>query len=276
MVVNSVPASTSMVNEFNWAFPDRDKASDGTIGDAAHAASPSNHNPDETGNTGGNEDSDSINEVHARDVDRDLRRVGWSMERCVQIILARCRSGVERRLFEIIYNRRIWTAKYGWREREYTGSNPHDHHAHFSFRYGSGSGVSNPENITEPWGILAAMEEDDMPTLDEILDGIEDRIIPKIMTRLGAELAGATTAVRAGAVDAAYAGARNLFTDAHRAATGSPLYTELDPQSTEAKRMRFARDITAAVVKYAIDLDQAEEAAAEVPPTPLVIEDSAP
>lgn len=154
----NTPASISLVDEFNEAFPNRDRASDGTIGDGEHSTRASHHNPDETGNTGGREDADSVNEVHARDVAANLRRTGWSMERCVQIILARCRSGIEKRVFEIIYNGRIWTEAHGWRERDYEGSNPHDKHAHFSFRYGSGSGTSNPENITSPWGILAAIE----------------------------------------------------------------------------------------------------------------------
>lgn len=151
-------ASISLRNEMDNAFPDRDTASDGTIGDGEHAQSVSDHNPDETGNTGGVEDSDSINEVHARDVDKDVRRAGWSMERVVQIILARCRSGAETRLRYIIFNRRIWSASSDWTEREYTGSNPHDHHAHFSFKYGSGASQTNPENRTMPWGILAAIE----------------------------------------------------------------------------------------------------------------------
>ncbi len=163
MAWTTTPASKSLFAEFNEAFPDRDKGSDGTVGDLAHQESVSDHNPDETGNTGGKSDADNINEVHAADVDDDLRRSGWTMERCVQIILGRCRSGAEKRLDYIIYNRRIWSRSGGWMMREYTGSNPHDKHAHFSIRYGSGSGTSNPENITSGWGILAAIEaEEDM------------------------------------------------------------------------------------------------------------------
>lgn len=155
----NVPASVSLVGEFNDIAPGRDKSSDGTVGDLAHQQSASDHNPDETGNTGGKEDSDSINEVHGRDVDMSGPwPSGWSMERFVQIVLARCRSGAEKRLDYIIYNRRIWSRSSGWVERDYEGSNPHDKHAHFSFRYGSGSGTSNPENITAPWGMLAAVQ----------------------------------------------------------------------------------------------------------------------
>ncbi len=156
--VYSVPASTTLRDEFNAVAPGRDKTSDGTIGDPAHAESVSDHNLDETGNTGGVEDNDDIDEVHARDVDSSGPwPAGWTMERFVQLILARCRSGQERRLRYIIYNRRIWRKSNGWVQEVYTGPNPHDKHAHFSFEYGSGSGASNPENITTPYGIEAAM-----------------------------------------------------------------------------------------------------------------------
>lgn len=159
----NIPASNSLKNEFNEGFPARSTASDGTIGDPAHAETSSNHNPDETGRTP-REDSDTINEVHARDVDKDLNKSGWTMSRAVGIILERCRSGAEKRLYEIIWDRHIYTETYDWRERDYDGPNPHTEHAHFSFKYGSGSGTSNPENITSPWGILAAIEaEEDVP-----------------------------------------------------------------------------------------------------------------
>lgn len=163
MVVTSIPASTSLLAEFNWLAPARDKRSDGTIGDAAHRQSSSDHNPDETGRTP-SEDSDSIDEVHARDVDSSGPwPPGWSMERCVQIILGLARrnngNGLPG-LQNVIYNRRIWSRSWGWEQRPYTGSNPHDKHAHFGFRYGSGSGASNPENFTGPWGIRAAREQE--------------------------------------------------------------------------------------------------------------------
>jgi hypothetical protein len=82
------------------------------------------------------------------------------MERCVQIILERCRSGVEKRLRYVIYNRRIWSRSSGWVQKAYTGSNPHDKHAHFSFLYGSGSSTTNPENITSPYGLLAERQRE--------------------------------------------------------------------------------------------------------------------
>jgi hypothetical protein len=173
VAINSIPASTTLVEEFNELAPNRSKASDGTIGDPAHSQSASDHNPDETGNTGGAEDSDSLNEVHARDItSAGPWPPGWSMEKCVQIILARCRAGLEKRIKYIIYNRRIWSRSSGWVQQAYVkpGSNPHDKHAHFSFMYGSGSSTTNPENITTPYGLLAEYrreQEEDMKLDDQ-------------------------------------------------------------------------------------------------------------
>jgi len=148
-----VSCLVSLREEFNQLAPDRDKSSDGSIGDDAHASSSSDHNPDETGATP-YEDADSVNEVHAIDVDVNLRVPGWTMERAVQIIVDRHRLGSDDRLQNVIYNRRVWSRSWGWTEREYTGSNPHDKHAHFSSRY-----TTPEESDTRPWGLL---EEDEM------------------------------------------------------------------------------------------------------------------
>jgi hypothetical protein len=129
-----IAAAKSLFAEFNEIAPDRDHTSDGSIGDAAHQREVSDHNPDETGNVPIH-DADHINEVHAIDVDTDLRVPGLSMETVVQFILARCRSGAEKRLRYIIYNRRIWEGDNGWKQRAYTGTSEHLEHAHFSFSY---------------------------------------------------------------------------------------------------------------------------------------------
>lgn len=122
--------------EFDRVAPGRDHASDGSIGDTAHQHEVSDHNPDETGSVPIH-DADHTNEVHAIDVDSDLREPGLDMETVVQFLLARCRSGAEKRLRYMIFNRRIWEADNGWRERPYTGSSAHTEHAHFSASYDS-------------------------------------------------------------------------------------------------------------------------------------------
>jgi hypothetical protein len=146
-----VPCLVTLRDEFNRLAPDRDKKSDGSVGDTSHAAKPSDHNPDETGNTP-TEDSDRRNEVHAIDVDDQLRKSGWTMDRCLDIIIDRHRDGRDDRLQNVIYNRRIWSRSWGWTARPYTGTNAHTEHAHFSARY-----TTAQESDTSPWGLL---EED--------------------------------------------------------------------------------------------------------------------
>lgn len=177
--VNSLPVSTSLLNEINAVGDEeRKKAQDGTIGDPAHAQRASDHNRDETGNTGSSSDADSIPEVHARDADaRGPWKIKGGAERIVQLIVAnvRARGHARRRVKYVIYRRRIWqwrivNGEWQFVQAVYTGSDPHDEHFHVSFEYGSGSGSTNPENDTSSWGILAAYQEenDDMQEADWI------------------------------------------------------------------------------------------------------------
>lgn len=155
-----VPSLVSLRTEFNRLAPARDKRSDGSIGDASHRNEASDHNPDETGRTPYH-DADHINEVHAIDVDKDLRKPGWTMTKCLEIIITRHRSGRDDRLQNIIYNRRIWSRSWGWSARSYTGASAHTDHAHFSARY-----TTPEERDTRPWGLLES-ENDDMATITQ-------------------------------------------------------------------------------------------------------------
>src|SRR5687768_9385263 len=159
-----VPCLEQLRAEFNEIAPDRDKASDGSIGDALHSSS-SDHTPDEISDALRGRDSDSSNEVHARDFDADLRVPGLSMEMVVQHILARCRSGEERRLGYIIFNRRIWSASAGWAQRTYTGPNPHDKHAHFSASYDTAREASTASWHLEDLMALSAADKSDVRTI---------------------------------------------------------------------------------------------------------------
>ncbi len=152
--------------EFNRIAPARSKASDGSIGDTAHQHSVSDHNPDETGSVPIH-DADRTNEVHAIDVDNNLRASGLTMEEVVQFLLGRCRSGAERRLRYIIYNRRIWSASSGWVQKAYTGPSAHTEHAHFSASYDS-----TLEASTASWHLedLMALSADDKKWIDAELD----------------------------------------------------------------------------------------------------------
>jgi hypothetical protein len=138
-----IPCLVRLRTEFDVIAPARDRKSDGSMGDTAHAgAGTSDHLPDEDFAKLRAKDPDRTNEVHAIDVDDDLRTAGLSMETVVQFLVGRCRAGTEQRLRYIIHNRRIWEASNGWRQRAYTGENAHTEHAHFSASYESAHEMS--------------------------------------------------------------------------------------------------------------------------------------
>lgn len=125
----------AQINE--WA-PNRDTTSDGTIGDAAHAAeSASGHNPDDTkgSHPEWNGDPDSKPEVRAIDVDTDFNN-GVSAQTFVDHIVSLKPSSVLR---YVIYNRKIYEASNGWKSRAYTGESAHTEHIHFSGAYSQAS-----------------------------------------------------------------------------------------------------------------------------------------
>jgi hypothetical protein len=175
-----VPCLNSLRAEFTALAPVRDRQSDGSIGDTAHSQSSSDHNPDETGATP-YEDADSLNEVHAIDVDVDLRKPGWTMERAVQVIVLRHRAGRDNRLQNVIYNRRIWSRSWGWTARAYNGPNPHDQHAHFGARY-----TTAQENDTRPWGLLEAddmLDTSDKAWLESLVETRIAQLVPDLVRK---------------------------------------------------------------------------------------------
>lgn len=115
-------AGQQLREQIDDAFPDRDRTSDGWIGDTRHAARPSDHNPDANG------------WVRAIDVDRDLSgkaKPDIMPDLADQIRLAG-KSG-EKRIAYVIFDGRIASPRLNWRWRKYTGSNKHNHHCHISF-----------------------------------------------------------------------------------------------------------------------------------------------
>jgi hypothetical protein len=104
------------------AYGDRDRTSDGWIGDTRHAARASDHNPDEQG------------VVRAIDIDRDLSGMAkpdLMPDLADQIRL--CAKAGDKRISYVIFDGRIASAKKSWAWRPYDGINKHNHHAHVSF-----------------------------------------------------------------------------------------------------------------------------------------------
>lgn len=127
----------NLLDQINAFAPGRDHASDGTIGDAAHQAEVSGHNPDDTAGSKAewNGDPDSDPEVRALDVDSDFRN-GVTAQTVVDHIRALRPSSVLRYM---IYNRVIYTAAAGWQGAPYTGASAHTEHVHFSGAYSQAS-----------------------------------------------------------------------------------------------------------------------------------------
>ena len=116
-------AGQQLREQFDDTFPDRDRRSDGWIGDTRHSARPSDHNPDK-----------ATGMVRAIDIDRDVHKGGkpdLMPDIADQIRLAAKRG--DKRISYIIFNGRIASARMGWRFRKYKGSNPHVAHCHISF-----------------------------------------------------------------------------------------------------------------------------------------------
>lgn len=103
-------------NQINKLAPSRNKASDGTIGDAAHSSRTSDHNPNPAG------------VVCAIDITHDPQG-GVDCNSLAESLVA----SRDPRIKYIIWNRRInssITSPWNW--RNYTGGNPHTMHLHLS------------------------------------------------------------------------------------------------------------------------------------------------
>lgn len=101
--------------QINAAYPNRDKASDGALGDAAHSARKSDHNPNSAG------------VVTAIDIDRDFNDGHDGRE-----LVAALQKGRDRRIKYIIFERQITVKGDVSRWKPYKGANTHNHHIHIS------------------------------------------------------------------------------------------------------------------------------------------------
>lgn len=116
-------AGRQLREQFDDTFPDRDRRSDGWLGDTRHSSRPSDHNPDSTTGL-----------VRAIDVDRDVSgtaKPDLMPDIADQIRL--CAKAGDKRIAYVIFNGRIASPKKRWAWRAYEGINPHNHHCHISF-----------------------------------------------------------------------------------------------------------------------------------------------
>ena len=116
-------AAIQLREQFDDTFPDRDRTSDGWIGDTRHAARKSDHNPDEQG------------WVRALDIDRDLHKGSKPdiMGDLADQLRLLSKSKKDKRITYIIFDGLICSQILNWKWRPYTGANKHTKHMHVSF-----------------------------------------------------------------------------------------------------------------------------------------------
>jgi hypothetical protein len=116
-------AAIQLREQIDDTFGDRDRTSDGWIGDTRHSARKSDHNPDASG------------WVRAIDVDRDLSGKAKPdlMPDLADQIRIFAKSDKAKRISYIIFDGKIASSKLAWKWRKYTGINKHVKHCHISF-----------------------------------------------------------------------------------------------------------------------------------------------
>lgn len=120
------PALAQLRSEINAAWPHRDRTSDGWIGDTAHAARKSDHNPNSRGL------------VDALDIDKD----GISAD-ALRVLLCE-----DDRTNYVIFRGVIYSRVRDFQPHKYSGANPHDKHIHVSIRQ-----ARTAEQDRTPWGV---------------------------------------------------------------------------------------------------------------------------
>ena len=153
-----VPTLATLRAEFNSAFPGRSKSYDGWIGDAAHAKTKSDHNPDEKGR------------VRAVDLTAEGARGAALAEVAIAALKARGQKGY------VIHNGRIANPSVqGGSWRPYKGSDPHTRHVHVS--------VHTQLTSSARWGVVRLSP----PRVSGILDR---NTIALLQTLVGARVDG--------------------------------------------------------------------------------------
>jgi murein L,D-transpeptidase YcbB/YkuD len=167
---------TKLRDQFNQMSPNRNKKSDGTIGDAKHASRKSDHNPwVKDGKTG---------VVTAIDITHDPK-AGVDTWKIADIL----RLQKDPRIKYVISNHRIFSsATSPWQWRRYTGSNPHSMHMHVSVHSTKGHYDSEvPWKFSGASGPAPANPDADDPKKRAIIRrGSQGELVKEVQNILGA------------------------------------------------------------------------------------------
>lgn len=172
--------------EINTAHPNRPKGADGSIGDARHAATQSDHNPNADGVVTA---IDITTADFTDDLAEDLRLMG--------------KAG-DGRVKYVIYKERICSERGDWKWRAYSGFSKHYDHIHLSCS-------SDPRQYdrTDPWQPKQAARDNVQPTpiegddvTPEDIEAVAQRAAALIRKDLAVLLHGTKAGTHPGNLDA--------------------------------------------------------------------------
>jgi hypothetical protein len=114
-------AGIQLREQIDDLYLDRDRHSDGWIGDTRHSNRKSQHNPDK-----------KTGIVRAIDIDVNL---GAHPEEVFDLVekIRKCAKRGDKRIAYIIHDGKISSPILNWKKRKYRGANPHRSHFHISF-----------------------------------------------------------------------------------------------------------------------------------------------
>jgi hypothetical protein len=176
-VADLTPGMTNLGNQFNARWEDRDTTSDGARGDAAHAEDTSGHNADDTKyrNAEWEGDSDNIEDIRAIDVTCKLNdptlTSSTDPQAQMQVVIDHMRRlpNLSTVIRYMIFDRKKYHYSTGFAPENYTGSNPHDKHAHFSGAWSEAADQNTTfdfkfEEVGEMQVTLSNLDKDDIAT----------------------------------------------------------------------------------------------------------------
>ena len=141
------PSLVQFRAEVDKKWPKRSKKSDGTVGNAAHAATKSDHNPN------------SRNSVNAI----DITYPGVNPD----VVIAAVKKHPSAAY--VIFNRHIYSATDGWVKKPYAGVSPHTTHLHISIKQSV-----KAENSTVKWFTTPAK-----PVAKPVVKPVKKPTLPK-------------------------------------------------------------------------------------------------
>ena len=141
------PSLVQFRAEVDKKWPKRSKKSDGTVGNAAHAATKSDHNPNRR---------NSVNAI-------EITNPGVNPDVVIAVVKKHPSAAY------VIFNRHIYSATDGWVKKPYAGISPHTTHLHISIKQSV-----KAENSTVKWFTTPAK-----PVVKPVVKPVKKPALPK-------------------------------------------------------------------------------------------------